>query len=100
MNGSSDTSVLVVEITMLQIGIFSTKDLLTITFKRIIEQGCIPVGCVPPAHNLMAVGVSLTETPCTETLCTETPLDRDHPPVNRITDRCKNIILLQLHCGR
>ena len=26
--------------------------------------------------------------------------DRDRPPVNRMTDRCKNITLPQLRCGR
>ena len=56
-------------------------------------------------------GVSLTETPWTETPpWTESPLgqrppgqrpplNRD-PPVNRITDRCTNITLPQLRCGR
>ena len=44
-----------------------------------MKQECIPVGCVPPARNRMA-GLP----------------DRDPPghtpsPVNRITDRCKNI---------
>ena len=34
-------------------------------------------------------------------LWTETPpRQRPPPPVNRITDRCKNITLPQLRCGR
>ena len=86
------------------------------------EQECIPVGCVPPAcyctGGSLFRGVSGQRTLCwTGTLWIETPpwtespppdrdlLDRDLPwtetsPVNRITDRCKNINLLQLRCGR
>ena len=55
---------------------------------------------------------SWTETPWIETPLdrdspgqrppwTETPLDRDPaPPMNRITDRCKNITFPQLRCER
>ena len=47
-----------------------------------IEQECIPVGCVPSAAVAVGGGVSTS------------------PPVNRITDACKNITLPQLRCGR
>ena len=64
--------------------------------KHLHQQECIPVGCVPPARYRMA-RVSLTETPpgqSRDPLWTEIPLDRD-PPVNRMTNRCKNITLPQ-----
>ena len=55
------------------------------------QQECIPVGCILPAcyhtgGGVSVQGVSLTETPL--------------PPVNRMTDRCKNITWPQLRCGR
>ena len=78
-----------------------------------MKQECIPVGCVPPACKCTAAarGVTLTETPSTDTPLdrdppgqrppwTENPLWTETPPVNRIADRCKNITLPQIHCGR
>ena len=71
-------------------------------------QECIPVGCVPLARYRtggLCPGVSLTETTLP---WTKTPQScglwcmlgqRPPPPVNRITDSCKNITLLQPHCG-
>ena len=48
-----------------------------------IRQECIPVGCIPPALYRTRGGGSLP--------------DRDlPPPVNKITDRCKNITFPQL----
>ena len=60
------------------------------------KQECIPIGLrLPPSSSTVFGGVSVPETP----LWTETPpdrprLDRDPPPppVNRIIDRCKQII--------
>ena len=63
---------------------------------RNVKQECIPVGCIPPA--LPPYGGSL---------CDRDPPDRnpppgqippwtETPPVNRITDRCKNITFPQL----
>ena len=48
------------------------------------KQECIPVGCVPPALYCTG-GLPDRDPPA----WTETLLDRD--PLNRITDRCKNI---------
>ena len=48
-------------------------------------------GCLPRRD---CMGVSAQGGVCLGGVC-QTP-----PPVNRITDRCKNITLLQLRCGR
>ena len=45
-------------------------------FRGCLPRGCLPRGCLPR-------GVSAR-----------------HPPVDRMTDRCKNITLQQLRCGR
>ena len=97
----------------METGITVSLDVLYKTY--LMKQECIPVGCVPPTHN--CTGVSLTETPTPD----RDPLDRNPPwtetapgqrppgqrptgqrprPVNRITDRRKNITLPQLRCGR
>ena len=66
----------------------STPDLPNIN--NLGQQECIPVGCVPPAA-LAIWGVSTRHPPRTRL-----PLPRSrHPPVNRMTDRCKNITLPQ-----
>ena len=50
------------------------------------EQECIPVGCVLP--TLYHIGGLPDRDP---------PRQTEIPPVNRITDRCKNITFPQLH---
>ena len=47
-------------------------------YPGVSAQGCLPGGCLP-----LVLGV-----------CGR------NPPLNRMTDRCKNISLLQLCCGR
>ena len=62
-------------------------------FRKTSKQECIPIVCATSALYRTGGGaVSLTE----DSHCTETPpAQRPPPPVNRITDRCKNIILPQ-----
>ena len=56
--------------------------------KMILQQECIPVGCVPSAAVTVSGGwVSRGVCVCPGGV---------HPPVNRITDRCKNITFPQL----
>ena len=65
------------------------------------EQECIPVGCVPPAAVAISGGVSPPgippeQTPCKA--CWDTTCNAcwdSTPPVNRMTNRCKNITLPQ-----
>ena len=58
------------------------------------EQECIPVGCV----QSVAVVVSWEGGGgCLPGGCL---IDSPFSPVNRMTDRCKNITLPQLRCGR
>ena len=55
-----------------------------------ITQECIPVGCVPPA----AVSVGRGGSVCSRRrLVSQHALRQTPPPVNRMTDRCKNITL-------
>ena len=58
----------------------------------IIKQECIPVGCVAPAccPYLPACTTCQGGVPCLGVY-----LPRHPPPVNRMTDRCKNITLPQ-----
>ena len=65
------------------------------------KQECIPVGTyIPPALYRMEglIGGSLSVSVQGESLSRRYLPDRD-PPINRITDRCKNITLPQLRCG-
>ena len=66
---------------------------------KIKEQECIPVGCLPAAHwpyaglyfpggGLLPGDVCSGDCVCGIPACTEAD-----PPVNRMTDRCKNITL-------
>ena len=77
----------------------------------ILKQDCIPVGCVPPAccqylpaytvlgglllGGAWSQGCLLLVTEG----CIPAYNGPDLPPVNRITDTCKNITLPQLRCG-
>ena len=51
---------------------------------RYLKQECIPVGCILSSVVAVPGGVSACQT----------------PHVNRMTDTCKNITLLQLRCGQ
>ena len=62
-----------------------------------IKQECIPVGCVPSAPVTASWGGGVCPGAC---LCRGVLAGGVCPPVNRITDRCKNITLPQLRCGR
>ena len=71
------------------------------------QQQCIQVGCVLPTHyRSVGGGLPNRDPPGRQPLGTELPPPRqrppwtEEPPVNRITDRCKNITLPQLRCGR
>ena len=64
----------------------------------ILSQECIPVGCVPSAAVAVGGGGVVV---CPGGLpgggcLPHSPL----PPVDRMTDACENITLLQLRCGR
>ena len=50
-----------------------------------LPRGCLPGGCL--TSKVSAKRVSVQEVSTT------------HTPVNRITDACENITLLQLRCG-
>ena len=66
--------------------------------KQNYEQECIPVRCVPSVAVSWGTGaVCLGGASVQERGGWVTAR---HPPVNRIADRCKNITLPQLHCGR
>ena len=66
--------------------------------KSTVLQDCIPVGCVPPAS--VAVPGGWGSPPGTPS--EEAPRRKRHPPVNRMTNRCKNITLPQTSfaCGK
>ena len=55
------------------------------------SQECIPVGCVPSAAVAVCPGGGYPHK--------EGGVSGRQPPVNRMTDRCKNITLPQLRCG-
>ena len=70
------------------------------------EQECIPVGCVPPAAVAVPGGLHQEPSPDQAPPWEQTPLHQTPPwtrhplgtrhlPVNRMTDRCKNITLPQ-----
>ena len=83
--------------------------------KNCPKQECIPIGCVPPAHwpylpacsasgGVPGPGVYLVLGRC---VCSrsggcllQVRGGQVLPPVNRMTDACKNITLPQLRCGR
>ena len=78
--------------------------------KQFGKQDCIPVGCLPPAclpyPSMHCVGGS-AQGECLPGrgsaqggVCPGDVCVADPPPVNRMTDRCKNITLPQLCCGR
>ena len=62
------------------------------------QGGVCPGGC-QPREGLSAHGVSARGVYAQRSVCLEGCLPDTHP-VNRITDRCKNITLPELHCGR
>ena len=78
-----------------------------IYLSAIFKQECIPVGCVPLQWTLGGDvcprgvcwggvcwrGGCLLRSVCPGGVCQTPP-----PPVDRMTDRCKNITLLQLRC--
>ena len=84
------------------------------------EQECIPVGCVPSAAVSVCLSACWNTSPWAwtppdlglETLTPPPSLDLgpphlppgygpgDPPPVNRMTDTCKNITLANFVCGR
>ena len=59
---------------------------------RMDEQECIPVGCGSVPHAAVAVEGVSTRHPLRE----QTPPGAGIPPMNRITDTCKNITFKQL----
>ena len=75
--------------------------------RKLHEQECIPVGCIPPAAVAIWGGLHQapprTDTPQSRHPQTRYPLPEQtpnppgtrHPPVNRMTNRCKNITLPQ-----
>ena len=79
------------------------KGLLILRF--ISKEDCIPVGCIPPAcwPYLPACTVQggvggcllLEGGVCSGGVVSQHALKQTPPPVNRMTDRCKNIILPQ-----
>ena len=58
------------------------------------EQECIPVGCVTSAALAICPGGGCLPGGVCPNACWDTT------PMNRMTDRCKNITLPQLRCGR
>ena len=68
----------------------------TIKYSLPKKQECIPVGCVPPAHWPSVGGVPAQGGCTCPGGCTYAGVTcPGTPPVNRMTDRCKNITLLQ-----
>ena len=71
--------------------------------KNIKEQECILVGCVPSAAVAISGGGVYQEGVSAQggvSPGVSTQGGVWHTPMNRITDRCRNITLLQLGCGR
>ena len=71
----------------------------TIAVNEFVKQECIPVGCVLPAAVAVRGG-GLHQSPPTASGTRPPPRTRhppgpDTPPVNRITDTCKNITFPQ-----
>ena len=78
------------------------------------KQECIPVGCIPPAAVAVGgggegldqiplnfpLGFGPGDPPREQTPRPGTPPEQTPSPVDRITDACENITLLQLRCGR
>ena len=70
-------------------------------FKFRPRQECIPVGCVPPAHwSYLATTHAhppgaATHAPGSNHACPPREQPRTPPPVNGMTNRCKNITLPQ-----
>ena len=68
-----------------------------------MEQECIPVGCVPSAAGGVCLGGVCPGAECLPggvsaqggMVCIPSCTEADIPPVNRMTDRCKNITLPQ-----
>ena len=88
--------------------LFSKKKF-SLSFKRSancsLKQEYNPLGCIPTARYgfryRMAAGGSLSiGVHCPGGLCPGWVSLTEIPPVNRITDGCKNITLPQLCCGR
>ena len=63
----------------------------------IYPGGCLPRGCLPRGY--LPRGVSAQGGVCPGGGCLPGGCLPRLPPVNRITDTCKNITLSQLHCG-
>ena len=61
-------------------------------------EGCLPMEGVCPGRCLLRRGVCWGGV-CPWGFCPSACWDT-HPPVDRMTDRCKNITLPQLRCGR
>ena len=59
------------------------------------QQECIPVGCVPSAAVASPGEGGICPGGCLPRSCV-CPGGVHHPPVNRISDRCKNITFPQL----
>ena len=64
------------------------------------KQECIPVGCVPSAAVAITVCPGGGSAQGGGVCPGESVYGGVHPPVDRMTDRCKNITLPQLRCER
>ena len=73
------------------------------------KQECIPAGCAPSTGVAILVGGGVCLEGCLPGGLCVCPggggvpaqgVVLETPPVNRITERCKNITLPQLRCGR
>ena len=88
--------------------------------KKKIQQECIPVGCVPSAAVAMCIPAYTGQGGVSQhalgrgvypsmhwaggclprRVCVSQHALGKHPPLNRMTDRCKNITLPELRCVR
>ena len=66
----------------------------------VCSRGCVCFQGVSALGEVSAQGVSALRGVSALGGCILACIEADTPPVNRITDACKNITLAQLRCGR
>ena len=68
----------------------------------LLHHACPPLPCTPPQsnHACPLSGATMHPSPRSNHPCPPPEATTHAPPVNRITDRCKNITFANYVCGR